>query len=824
MQVSLRWLKDYVDIELEPKALASRLTMAGLEVESVERRTSSFSGVVVARIIAVRPHPQADKLSLCEVTDGGNTYSVVCGAPNIRAGDVVPLAKVGATLPGGFTIKEAKIRDERSAGMLCSEEELGIGSDASGVMILFRPPENEPSASYEFDIYDGCKKALKLGDELGTALELDDAVFAVSVTPNRSDCLSVIGIAREIAALTGKKLKPPRIALAENEEDINGLTSVSIHDPDLCPRYTARMIKNAVVKPSPLWMRLRLEAAGLRPISNIVDVTNFVMLEMGQPLHAFDYRYLAEGRIAVRRSTEGEVFITLDGKERILKSDMLLICDGKNPVAIGGIMGGLNSEVTEDTETVLLESAYFDPLSIRLSAKWLGMTTDAAFRFERGIDPEGVIKAQNRAAQLMAKLSGGSVCKNVIDQYPRKIETVKDIPVRLKRVRSILGADIKGSEACPILESLEMLVRSGNQEEETFLVTPPSFRVDIEREIDVIEEIARIHGYDYIPATLPSVSPATTKQEPRKALEDRIRGVLRGKGYSEVITYSFVSPKWVDHLGLPANDDRRRLLRIKNPLAEDQSVMRTTLLCGLLETMKRNTHMGSFDQKIFEIGRVFIAGESGKLPLEKNCLGCLITGIHDDELWHSNRITDFYDLKGAAENIFADLRISEAEFRSDLSESFLHPVKSAGIMIGERQVGFIGEAHRNVLDALDLKDVAFLVELDLDILSEKFSNGVSYRDISRFPYITRDVALLIDKDMEAGRVLDFIRETREELLEKVRVFDVYDGKGIPGGLKSLGLRFIYRSAEKTLTDEEITAVHGRIVEKIVGFTGAIIRG
>ncbi|MDO9585995.1 MAG: phenylalanine--tRNA ligase subunit beta, partial [Syntrophales bacterium] len=371
MQVSLKWLKDYVDIEIEPEALALRLTMAGLEVESVERRAPSFSGVVAAGILAVKPHPQADNLSLCEVTDGGRAYSIVCGAPNIRPGDVVPLAKTGAVLPGGITVKEAKIRGELSTGMLCSEEELGIGSDASGVMILFRPQEGEldfrgrglvsippgfrnkpPSpitnAPYIFfEIADGCERVLALGEELNEALDLRDAIFDISVTPNRSDCLSVTGIAREIAALTGKKLKLPHFALAENEEDINSLTSVSIQDPDLCPRYTARIIKNVLVKSSPLWMRMRLEGAGFRPISNVVDVTNFVMLEMGQPLHAFDYRYLAGGRIVVRRSAEGEVFTTLDGKERVLKPDILLICDGEKPVAIGGIMGGLNSEVTE---------------------------------------------------------------------------------------------------------------------------------------------------------------------------------------------------------------------------------------------------------------------------------------------------------------------------------------------------------------------------------------------------------------------------------------------------------------------------------------------
>ncbi|MDO9585353.1 MAG: phenylalanine--tRNA ligase subunit beta, partial [Syntrophales bacterium] len=403
-----------------------------------------------------------------------------------------------------------------------------------------------------------------------------------------------------------------------------------------------------------------------------------------------------------------------------------------------------------DTETVLLEAAYFDPASIRLSVRWLGITTDAAFRFERGIDPEGVAKAQNRAAQLMAKLSGGGVCRNIIDQYPGKIETAKNIPVRVKRVRGILGADIKGDEILPILESLEMDVRREDKGEETYLVAPPSFRVDLWREIDIIEEIARIRGYDRIPATLPAVSLAPVRQEARKALEDRIRGVLTGDGYSEVITYSFVSPQWADRFDLPAGDERRKLLRIKNPLAEDQSVMRTTLLCGLMEAMKKNAYMGCLDLKIFEIGRVFFARERGELPLERNRLGCLLAGVHDDGLWHSARIADFYDLKGAVEGIFSDFRIGEVQFRSDLHEPFLHPAKSAGIMIGARQAGFLGEVHGDVLERLDLRNAAFVLELDTDILAEGFSRRVSYREISRFPSITRDVALLMDKHVEAG--------------------------------------------------------------------------
>ncbi|HLE18163.1 MAG TPA: phenylalanine--tRNA ligase subunit beta, partial [Syntrophales bacterium] len=528
MQVSLGWLKDYVDIEIEPELLAAKLTMAGLEVEAVERREPPFKGVVAAKILAVKPHPKADKLTLCDITDGEKIYSIVCGALNIMVGDVVPLAKTGAVLPGGITIKESRIRGELSCGMLCSEEELGIGCDSSGIMILSRLPGGHNSTENNFEMSEGVGKTFTLGEELNEALALQDIIFTISVTPNRSDCLSVIGIAREIAVLTGKQLRMPDIALAENEEDIERLASVAIHDPDLCPRYTARVIKNALIKPSPLWMRLRLEAAGLRAINNIVDATNFVLLEMGQPLHAFDYRFLTGGRIVVRRSTEGETFTTLDGKERLLKAGILLICDGEKPVAVGGIMGGINSEVKESTETILLESAYFNPASIRLSAKWLGMNTDASFRFERGVDPEGVIRAQNRAAQLMAKLSEGVICRGVIDNYPRKIETAKNIPLRVKRVCDLAGADIKADEIIPILEGLEMVVREDRKGEGTYLVDPPTFRVDIEREIDLIEEIIRIRGYDSIPATLPTVSLTPVRKATRISLEERVRGILIG--------------------------------------------------------------------------------------------------------------------------------------------------------------------------------------------------------------------------------------------------------------------------------------------------------
>ena len=824
MQVSLRWLKDYVDIEIEPELLAEKLTMAGLEVEAVERREPPFKGVVAAKILAVKPHPQADKLTLCDITDGEKIYSIVCGALNIMVGDVVPLAKTGAVLPGGVTIRESRIRGELSCGMLCSEEELGIGSESSGIMILSRLPGGHNSTENNLEISEGVGKTFTLGEGLNEALALQDIIFTIAVTPNRSDCLSVIGIAREIAVLTGKQLKMPDIALAENNENIERVTSVAIHDPDLCPRYTARVIKNVLIKSSPLWMRLRLEAAGIRAINNIVDITNFVLLEMGQPLHAFDYRFLTGGRIVVRRSTEGETFTTLDGKERLLKAGILLICDGEKPVAVGGIMGGINSEVKESTETILLESAYFNPASIRLSAKWLGMNTDASFRFERGVDPEGVIRAQNRAAQLMAKIAGGVICRGVIDNCPRKIEKAKKIPLRVKRVCDLAGADIKADEIIPILEGLEMVVREDRKGEGTYLVDPPTFRVDIEREIDLIEEIIRIRGYDSIPATLPTVSLTPVRKATRISLEERVRGILIGNGYSEVISYSFVSPHWADRLGLPEGDDRRNTVRINNPLAEDQSVMRTTLLCGLLETMKRNVHMGSLDLKLFEVGKAFISREKAGLPLEKNQLCCLLTGMQNGEDWQSKRAADFYDLKGCAESIFADLGIKKVKFLPDLPEPFLQPGKSSVIMVGEKYAGFLGELHRNVLKILDLKNAAFVLEINLDTLDEAFSKKIAYREISKFPSITRDAAFLVGKQIDTDKMLSFVCDAGEELLETVHVFDVYEGKEVPEGMRSLGLRFVYRSPEKTLTDEEIAGLHSMIVKGILDLSGARIRG
>lgn len=803
MLAGFTWLKDYIDITESPGEIAERLTMAGLEVDSVTESGPGFSGVVVGKITALSRHPNADKLSLCDVSTGDRIHKVVCGAANIHVGDVVPLATVGATIPGGYTIKHSKIRGEASEGMLCSEEELGIGDDATGIMIL-----------------DG---ALPLGEDLAKALQLNDRVFDVAITPNRPDCLSMLGVAREIAALTHTKVRYPDSRCDEAGEDVHDITSVEILSPHLCPRYTARMIRNVEIKPSPSWLRMRLEAVGLRAINNVVDVTNFVMMEYGQPLHAFDFRFLEGGKIIVRGAAEGEEFISLDEKTRTLKKDTLMICDGVKPVAIAGIMGGLNSEVRDDTDTVLLESAYFNPSSIRKTSRLLGMSTDAAFRFERGVDPEGVTRALDRAASLIAQLSGGTVCRGCIDQYPQKVPSARDIPLRPDRVNEILGTDIAPSRMVEILENLEMECRAG--EGGAYAVTPPTFRRDIYREIDLIEEIARLNGYEDIPITIPALSPREKADNQKEHFEDRVKSALNGQGYSEVINYSFTTPQSASMLGFGEDHECRRFVRIANPLTEDTSVMRTTIVYGLLDTMRRNIHVGTTDLKLFEIGKIFIETTEGALPLEKERIGGLLTGARYGETWHFKETpADVYDLKGCVDTLFQILGVEGVRFTADAGISFLHPGKAAVIHIGEDFAGVMGEVHPDVCEKMDISQRAFLFELDLSVLRAASSRKKSFKELPRYPAVTRDVAFLVSGDITGERMIALASGQEEELLESVRIFDVYTGKGIPEGMKSLALRFTYRAWSRTLADSEVTEVHRTIVEQVLKHSGAKIRG
>lgn len=802
MLVSLKWLKDYVDIELPVEELADRLTMAGLEVDSIKEIKPEFTGVVVGKIISLAKHPDADKLSLCEVSTGREVLPIVCGAPNTAIGQKIPLAQVGAVLPGGFKVKSSKIRGVQSEGMLCSEEELGIGGDNTGIMVL--PDE------------------FAVGEDLSISGAFRDYVLEVGVTPNRADCLSVIGVAREVAALTGKKFRHPEITFTETDEDIKEITSVQIIDPEACPRYTARVIKGVKIKPSPLWMRQRLEASGLRAINNAVDVTNFVMLEMGQPLHAFDFRYLEEGRIIVRTSGEGEEFVSLDGKSRTLSANTLMICDGMKPVAVAGIMGGLNSEVVDDTQTILLESAYFNPSSIRRSSKQLGMSTDAAFRFERGIDPEGVIRASNRAAQLLADTAEGRVCRNYIDEYPQKILSPANIPLRHGRIKEILGISIELFEVKKILQELEMQVRDGEKGE--LFVTPPTFRTDIYREIDLIEEIARIHGYGTIPETQPYISEKPESRDLKKIVEEKVRTIFLGNGYNEVINFSFTSPMSADILNLAPGSEGRKFVKIINPLTEDQSVMRTSLIYGLLGTMKRNVFSGSEDLKLFEQGKIFIGRGQDELPVEKSRLAALISGSRYSDFRRASEGSDFYDIKGVLEGIMESLKITDVSFRAAADIPYLHPGRAAAVIIKGQVAGIIGDFHPDVLEKMDLKKKAAVFEIDSDLIGSAFSEEIQYFGIPRYPAVTRDVAFILKNEIEAEKVIAVADVQHQDLLDKIEVFDIYTGKNIPEGLKSLALRFTYRSAEKTLTDDEVNKLHGAVVKAIVDATSAKIRG
>ncbi len=803
MLVSLKWLRDYIDIELPPEELADKLTMAGLEVDAIEEVSPGFTNVVVSKILEIKPHPHSDKLSLCQVTTGDKTVPIVCGAPNINVGQIVPLAQVGATIPGGYVIKSSRLRGELSEGMLCSEEELGIGEDTTGIMIL---PETLP-----------------LGEDLAAALDLKDITFDIGITPNRADCLSIIGIAREIAARTGKKVRYPEISFVQSDEDIHDHTSVTIVSPALCHRYTARLIKNVTVKPSPAWMRLRLEAVGLRAINNVVDVTNFVMIELGQPLHAFDFRYLEKGKIIVRGSEDGETFVSLDEKTRTVSADTLMICDGVKPVAIAGIMGGLNSEVVDDTETVLLESAYFNPSTIRRSSRRMGMSTDAAYRFERGIDPDGVVRALDRAAQLLAELADGTIYRNHIDEYPQKVKTAGAISLRTATVNEILGTNIGGEEIKRILESLEMNVAESG--DGAYTVTPPSFRVDIWREIDLIEEIARLNGYENIPLTIPAVSTGADMKDRKAVLIDKVRNILNGHGYSEVINYSFTTAESAAVLGLAKEDRCRRFVRIKNPLTEDTSVMRTGLVYGLLETMKKNINVGNFDLKIFEFGKAFISRGEGELPEEEEKIAALLTGSRYEDSWHFKEVqVDYYDLKGCLETMFRALRFGDVHFESITDVTFFHPGRSCSISAGGEAIGILGEIHPDVLKRMDIRSRAVVFELDLISLVDRCSDTFTYREIPRVPSTSRDVALVIDEMVESDRIVASALGKSEELLENIEIFDVYYGEGIPEGKKSLAVRFTYRSPSRTLTDDEVNDVHRRIVQRIIDATNAKIRG
>jgi phenylalanyl-tRNA synthetase beta chain len=792
MKVSFNWLKEYVDCGLTPAELADCLTMAGLEVEGIEEKGSLLKGVVVAQIVSIAPHPQADRLSLCRVKTGEKTYPIVCGAHNIKEGDKVALAIAGAELPGGVEIKKTKIRGEPSEGMLCSEAELGLTTSAEGIMIL--SPET------------------RLGIAVADALNTRDHILEISVTPNRGDCLSIIGVAREVAALLGTELHPPTPTLRQGKQRVEELVRVSILDPDLCPRYSARLITNLQIGPSPFWLRTRLEQAGVRSINNVVDVTNYVMLEYGQPLHAFDFDLLEGGEIVVKRAAEGEHFVTLDGVERTLQRDTLMICDGARPVAIGGVMGGLNSEIRAETSRCLLESAYFSPQGIRRTSLALGLQTESSYRFERGIDPEGVLAASLRAITLIADLAGGEVTKGVIDCYPIPL-SCQEIRLRLPRVSALLGMSLEQQEVKAILKRLHMEVRENKGAE--WIVTPPTYRSDITREIDIIEEIGRLKGYDHIPIQVPRIWIMPSRREQAEELEQRAKDTLIGLGFYEVITYSFISPRSLAALQLPPDDPRLMPLPLLNPLAEAQSVMRTTLLPGLLETARYNLSHESRDLKIFELREVYHPRQGEKLPEERRALAGLALGAVAKEGWNiSLQEADFFYVKGCVEQLLDALRTPLPTFTRDDVPPYLNPGKAAAIRLDGEKIGSLGELLPEVAHAFELPPGVFIFELDLPRLAQHVTEEIAFTPLPRFPSVTRDVAVTIDAGINAEETMAIIRGVDNRYIESIEVFDCYQGDPIPAGKKGLAFRISYRSPDRTMTDEEVNQFHQEVLDRL----------
>ncbi|HJV34362.1 phenylalanine--tRNA ligase subunit beta [Geomonas sp.] len=792
MIVTYNWIKEFVDCELPPAELSHLLTMLGLEVERMETTGGGMDDVVVAQVVERNQHPNADKLSLCKVDNGKELLSIVCGAQNFKAGDKVALAQIGATLPGDFKIKRSKIRGEESFGMLCSEKELALAEESAGIMIL---PEDAV-----------------IGTPLFDALGLKDTIFEIGLTPNRADCLSVVGVAREVAAKLGKKVHNPGHEVIENGAPIDTIAQVSIHAPDLCPRYTARHITGCTLAPSPAWLTDRLRAAGIRSINNIVDVTNYVLLEYGHPLHAFDFKLLAGGKIIVAAAGEGEKFHTLDGQERELNSSDLTIRDGEKAVALAGIMGGGNSEIGEGTTEVLLESAYFNPSAVRKTSKRLGIHTESSHRFERGTDVAGLVRALDRAAQLIADLSGGTVAKGMIDVYPQEIQP-RVITARVSRINQVSGLSLTSAEVKDLFERLEFEV--SEQEPGVFRVKVPLFRVDIEREIDLVEEVVRLNGFEKVEATLPRASVFSDLPSDELRLTMRLKDLLVSQGLSEVINYSFVAPSSCDKILLPEEDFRTKGVKLLNPISDELSVMRTTLLPGLLETAVKNISFRTLNLRIFEMRRVYLPAEGKEQPEEPLYLGALLTGNRELEGWNQAKgQVDFFDVKGIVETILDELNVPGVSYTADELDPYFHPGKACRVLAGRKELGSFGELHPSVQENYGIAAPLYYLELNFAALLHARKPQGTAQVPSRFPSTFRDIAMLLPLEISAAEVTACVNGVKAAELEGVEVFDLYTGGNIPQGQKSLAIRVRYGSKERTLTDDEVTRLHQRVIDAL----------
>ena len=809
MKISHRWLKEFVETELTPREIADRLINAGIEVATITPVVEGLAGVVIAEIEEVERDlgatPAGHRNKLCRVALPDRKFSVICGAPNAVAGLRTAFAPPGATLPGGGAVKAALIRGVSSEGILCSEKDLGLSLDHGGILAL---PGDAP-----------------LGADLGTYLGLDDWILEIEITPNRPDALSVVGVAREIAALTGAPFRFPQVAVKESEPEASSLAAVEVEAPDLCPRFCARVITGLTVRPSPPWLAQRLRAVGLRPINNLVDVTNYVMWELGQPLHAFDFNTIAQHKIVVRRARAGERLITLDGQERALGPAMAMVCDPEHALAVGGVMGGAETEVTDRTTTVLLEAAYWDPGSIRRTSRALGLATDAAYRFERDGDIEGLTEALNRAAQLMADLGGGTVARGMLDVYPAPRVRPR-ITLRLSRVERLIGACPPREDAVRILQALGFAVDDSAAD---LRVVVPSFRRDVFQEDDLIEEIIRIWGYDKIPLALDRGGmrlPVTRPAGLRLA-----RGVsrqLNAVGLFECISYAFVDPDRLERMGW---QDGSGLITLQNPLSRERSVLRPSLLPGLLEVLATNASRQTTDVRVFEVGRVFMPHreEDGDWPVhEELWVGVALTGLRQPRAWHAPRErVDLYDAKGMAELALAAAGVSgweAAPWPEGALPRYLVPGRGGRLMVASREVGSFGELAVPVREAFDLAAPVFVAELSLSALLTLQTWAPRYQALPRYPAVQRDLALVVPEDVTAAEIESAIRAMRLPLLTRLALFDVYTGDQIGPGRRSLAWSLTFQAPDRTLRDGEVNDLHARIVTEIAKRFKAEVRG
>ncbi len=824
MEISYRWLERYVEHDWAPDALAEKLTMAGLEVESVAPLGRHLDGVVVGKIEAVREHPNADQLVLCDVTLGdGAPVQIACGAPNVAAGQKAPVATVGTTLslpdpddPDArqeLTVEARELRGEPSRGMICAEDELGLSDDHSGIMVLGDDATvGQPLADY-----------LAAHD-----VTPDDAVFDIDLTPNRPDATSHLGVARDVAALAGTEVQRPAVETPEAGGTAADEIDVRLEDPDGCPRYVAMLVRDVAVRPSPLWLRRRLSAIGLQPRNHVVDVTNFVLHECGQPLHAFDRRAIADDTIVVRR-TDGETdFVTLDDEERTLPDDTLLICDADGPVAVAGVMGGANSEVSANTTDVLIESAYFDPSSIRRTAKALDIQTDSSYRFERGVDRDGQVWAAARAAELIAELGDGTIVPGRVDAHPNPPSSTT-VALRPDRLRQVLGMEVPTDDIRRLLTAIGFDIEAGD---DALQCTVPTWRPDVSIEEDLIEEVARLHGYDQIPEPerVPVPSRAPT-QRPAAALERQVRGLLRGKGYREIYTNSMLPTERAERFNdRPAGSKSGPVVETKNPISEEMAALRPRLLPGVLDVMQHNRNHGQEALRFFEVGHVYRRAEGGDDTLvpgydEHPALLLGLSGPHAPTGWDTDpREADIFDLKGTVEALLDDLRLPDLTMRPRGTDDASMTTHRLDVAAGDTPLGTIARVRDDVAEDFDLDAPVFVAEFNWATLVGQASPQLkrSYAAVSRFPVVDRDLAVLAPTDQPVGPMQATIRDAGAPLLRRVDVFDVYAGEGIGDDEKSVAftLRF---GADRTLTDEEVDEQMEAIVDALSRHHDATLR-